>query len=49
MVARLAGHPFLRAATPSSGGRKEDAFAALLETIWCEIVASPSGVLVAYI
>jgi hypothetical protein len=49
MVARLAEHPFLRTALPSRGGRKEYAFAALLETIWCEIVASPSGVFLAYI
>jgi hypothetical protein len=49
MVAKLAGHPFPRAASPSSDGRKEDAIAALLETTWCEIVASPSGVLVTYI
>jgi hypothetical protein len=35
VVARLAGHPFLRTASPSRGGRKEYAFAALPETIWC--------------
>jgi hypothetical protein len=47
VVAMLAGHMFQCAAWPSSGGRKEDAIGALLETMSCVNAVSPSGVLAA--